>query len=343
MTEAECRQMLRRRAALERRMETTYTPIGKVRVPERVASSEWFRKSGLRKTLRTYALLAFMFQGFSGKIAAAFKILLEEGAAGNLRSRPIIVAATSGNFGYAMAMLTLSYRKLFEVGGFIAVVESTTSKGKLAHLRRSGAVVKIAPSGMTAIGYADQLGRQPGYFTINQYTHAGNVRAQRWPAMKIYRRFKDKLSVFVATVGSTASIVGVKQFLEPLLPDLKFVGVGSLSKKEKVPGSRPEEDLTVTGFGYKEALSYYRLVTSVTKHEAFEASQELIKDCYSVGPTSGLTVAGFFKLLEEECKAGRLDAMKNKDGKIVVVFLFMDMFLPYVEEYDEILGVLDEV
>jgi cysteine synthase len=167
----------------------------------------------------------------------------------------------------------------------------------------------------------------------------GNVRGQEWAANKIYRFFKDRLSVFVAAVGSTASIVGAKLYLEKLIPGIKFVGVGSSSKKDKVPGSRPEEDLGVTGFGYEEALAYYKLVTSVSKKEAFEASQELISNGISAGPTSGLTIAGFFKLLEQEYRAGRLNAMKNKYGKIVVCCLFMDMFLPYVEEYDAVLGV----
>lgn len=338
MTKAEEKQMLKRRRAFERRMETTYTPIEAIRVPANVASAPWFKKARLGRILRPYALLTFRFQGLSGKVAAAFRILLEEEAAGHLGEAITVVAATSGNFGFAMAMLLLSYRKLFNVAGFIATVESTTSKGKIAHLRRSGADVRIAPAGTTAIELAEQIGTRPNHLIINQYTHGGNRRAQRWPAMKIYRRFKDSLSVFVAAVGSTATIVGIKDVLEPLVPGMKFVGVASLNKKQKVPGSRPEEDLDVTEFGYKEALAYYHLVTSVTKLEAFEASQELIKDWHSAGPTSGLAVAGFFKLLEQECKAGRLDAMRNKYGKIVVVFLFMDMFLPYAEEYDEVFG-----
>ena len=333
--------MENRKRALLKRMQTRYTPIRRMRIPTWVASAPWFKESGLAKILEVYALLAFMFEGFSGKIAAAFKILLEEEEAGHLTDRPIVVAATSGNFGFAMAMLLVSLRKVFDVSGFIAVVESTTSPGKLAHLRRSGAIVMIAPVGMTAIEYADQIGRQPGYLVINQYTHMGNVRGQEWAANKVYHFFKDKLSVFVAAVGSTASIVGAKLYLEKLIPGIKVIGVGSSSKKDKVPGSRPEEDLGVTGFGYEEALAYYKLVTSVTKKEAFEASQELISNGISAGPTSGLTIAGFFKILEQEYRAGRLDAMKNKYGKIVVCCLFMDMFLPYVEEYDAILGIAD--
>ena len=130
MTRAEERQMNNRKRALLKRMQTRYAPIRRMRIPTWVASAPWFKESGLVKILEVYALLAFMFEGFSGKIAAAFKILLEEEEAGHLASKPIIVAATSGNFGFAMAMLLVSLRKAFDVGGFIATVEINYFSGE---------------------------------------------------------------------------------------------------------------------------------------------------------------------------------------------------------------------
>jgi cysteine synthase len=338
MRDSEKQDMLRRRAELLKLMEGDLAPIEQVPVPEKVASADWFKKAGLNKILTTYALCCFRLKVFSGKAVAAFKILLEEDLLGNLKETTTLVAATSGNLGFAMAILTVSRSRVFNIRKFIAVVESSTSEGKQAHLRRSGAVVVLAPEGMTAIQYADILGQQPDHHVINQYTHPGNLHGQEWVANKIYRTLGDRTSGFVSAVGSTASVVGAHVYLRPLLPNLKVIGVASMSEAERVPGSRTEKGLEVTGFNYKDALDY-KLVTDVTLYEALDDSSEFISDSFSVGPTGGLVRAGFYKLLEEEYKNGRLDAMKNVHGEIVPVFLLMDMFLPYSTEYDKVLGI----
>jgi cysteine synthase len=339
MNKLEREQMLQRRQALLTLMEGDFAPIEKVPVSKHVASAIWFKNAGLADILETYGLCCFRFKVFSGKVVAAFEILLEEEAAGNLADRPVIVAATSGNFGFAGAILTVSESRVFDIPKFIAVVESTTSEGKQAHLRRSGATVVVAPKGTTAIQYAtDTYGQRPGHLVINQYTHPGNLHGQEWVAKKIYRSLGDKVSVFVAAVGSTASVAGAGVYLRPRVPHLKVVGVGSMSEDERVPGSRTEKGAEVGGFGYQSLLDY-PLVTSVTKRESFEDSDEFISSSISAGPTSGLVRAGFDHLLLDEYQAGRLDAMKNPYGKIVAVFLLMDMFLPYSKEYDDILGI----
>jgi cysteine synthase len=320
-------------------MENDFAAVEAVPVPQRIASATWFRDAGLAQVLETHALCCFRFKVFSGKVVAAFKILLEEEAAGHLAERPVLVAPTSGNFGFAGAILTVSESRVFDIPKFIAVVEYSTPQGKQAHLRRSGATVVIAPKGTTAIEYVvDTYESKPEYLVIDQYTHLGNLRGQEWVAKKIYRNFKDGLSVFVATVGSTGSVAGAATYLRPHVPNLKIVGIASMSEAERVPGSRTREGAEAGKFNYLSSLSY-PLVTSVTKREAFADSADLISASISAGPTAGLTRAGFYHLLQEEYEKGRLDAMTNQYGKIVVVFLLMDMFLPYSQEYDEVLGV----
>jgi cysteine synthase len=339
MEKLEYEQMLQRRQDLVELMEGDFAPIERVPIPRHIISAPWFKEAGLEERLETYALCGFRFKVFSGKLPAAFMILLEELRAGRLDSRPILVAATSGNFGFALAHLTVSESRAFDIPKCIAIVEWNTSAGKKAHLRRSGATVIVAPRGTTAIKYADDnYGNRPGYLVINQYTHPGNLHGQEWVAKKIYRTFGTDIDGFVAAVGSTASIAGAGLYLRELVPHIKIVGVGSMSEDEKVPGSRTEEGAKVGAFDYQSKLSY-PLVTTVTKREAFADSDELISSSFSAGPTSGQVRTGFFRLAESERREGRLDAMINPKKISKWVFLFMDMFLPYSEEYDEILGV----
>lgn len=332
-------QMLQRRLALHHLMENDFAPVEAVPIPKRIASATWFLDAGLAQVLETHALCCFRFKAFSGKVVAAFKILLEEEAAGHLAERPVLVVPTSGNFGFAGAILTVSESRVFDIPKFIAVVESSTPQGKQAHLRRSGATVITAPTGTTAIQYVmDTYASKPGHLIIDQYAHLGNLRGQEWVAKKIHRTFKDMLSVFVATVGSTGSVAGAATYLRPHIPNLKIIGIASMSEAERVPGSRTREGAEAGKFNYQSLLSY-PLVTSVTKREAFAYSADLISASISAGPTAGLALAGFYHLLQEEYEKGQLDDMKNQHGKIVVVLLLMDMFLPYSQEYDEVLGV----
>jgi cysteine synthase len=341
MDQLEYEQMLRRREKLLAFVNGEFAPIEPVPVPKDIASAGWFKESGLANTLKTYAFCGFRLEyalEYTGKLPAALKILLEEEAAGHLDARPVIVAATSGNFGFAAALLTVSVSRVFDIPKFIAVVEPTTSAMKQAFIRRSGATVIVAPQGMTAIQYADETyGQRPGYLVINQYTHPGNLHGQEWVANKIHRTLGLDVSVFVASVGSTASVSG-GGYLRKLVPHLKVVGVASMSEEDRVPGSRTEAAAEVGGFDYRSWLSY-PLVTSVTKREAFAASDELIGNLIFAGPTSGLAVAGFYHLLSDEYRAGRLDAIRNPSGDIVAVFDFKDPFYVYSEEYDKVLGI----
>jgi cysteine synthase len=319
-------------------------PIQRIPIPPSIAFAPWFRDGRLGEIIEPYAVMGFKLPGVSGKVVAAFKILLALFAAGILTPDTTLVAATSGNFGYAMAILTniRSLVYMFRIKGFIAVVEASTPQGKIDHLRRSGAHIVIAPEGRTAIEVADELGKQPGHYVVNQYTDINNVLAQEWVAKAIARAFGNKVSSYVVAMGSGASFAGGHRFLPKLVgKHVKIIGVASMpNKEEKVPGSRSEQGLVQPAFDYQSVPGYadYPLVNNVSKYEAFFAADEYNKALISVGPTGGLASAGFYKVLEQKVKAGHLSDLMNGDGRIVPVFLFMDMFLPYSDEYAKVLG-----
>ncbi len=338
MTEFEQQQMIRRKQDQIALMEGDFAPIRKLPISRRFASMPWFKSSGLENDCELFGVCAYEQRGLSGKSAAALKILLEEEAQGHFRDHPVLVAPTSGNFGYAGAFFTVSQSRLFDIPKFIAVVESTTSEGKQAHLRRSGATVVTAPKGTTAIDYAyEKYGDLPGHRIINQYTHPGNLHGQEWVAKLIHRTLGDRISAFAAAIGSTATVAGADEYLRPLVPHLKVVAVASQSEEERVPGSRTKKGAEVGAFNYEKRVD--RIVADVTKREAFEDGDDFIGHAFSAGPTSGLVRAGAFHLLRDEYHAGRLDEWRNAEGKIVIVLLLMDMFLPYSQEYDKVLGV----
>lgn len=56
-----------------------------------------------------------------------------------------------------------------------------------------------------------------------------------------------------------------------------------------------------------------------------------------VGPSAGFALVGLLEFIKEQKRLGKLDNFKNKDGKIVAVFICPDSPLPYLEEYFEYL------
>jgi cysteine synthase len=212
----------------------------------------------------------------------------------------------------------------------------------------SGAIVKVAPEGMTAIAYAKQLVAElPNAYFVDQYTDINNVLAQRWIAQAIQSVQGSKVSAFVCVTGSMASFVGAHRFLPSLVgPHVKVLGVASMrnedgtpDKKQKVPASRSLAEIVEPGFNYRDIPGYrdYPIIENVSKLEAAIATDEYVRASISAGFTSGLASAGFYKLLEAKAQADHLSDLMNADGDIVPDFLFMDMYLPYATELTKII------
>lgn len=307
-----------------------------VPVPNAVKVAPWFKDSGIQKKLSVYAFEGGRIRAANGKLPAVFKAWLIDEKEGKFDNRPIVIGPTSGNWGLVSGFIA----PLFTVAEFEAVVGSDVPEGKLTHLKSSGAKVIVAPKGMSAIEYALELGKKPGYHLINQYTHRGTYEGGKWVMDHIrreLRRRKKKLSVFAAITGTCGTLMAADLYLRKAhQPTLKIFGVASMSKVEDVPGSRYPEKLAalkkIGGFPYENIIEL-PLITTVTRDRAYALDAELLQEHFlSVGPTAALLVAGFYDRLREHVERGTVDSLKNKEGNIVAVLYFMDRHLPYLED-----------
>lgn len=353
MQNAERMEMLARQRGYVDLMENRFVsaaPIERLPIPPDIYSAEWFGDFGLDRIFKPHGIMGFKFSGFSCKLVGMLGILLGLQGRGILTPETVLVAPTSGNLGFAGGLLAgpRSRVRAFEVKDFIAVVESTVPEAKQAHLQMSGATVKVAPAGITAIEYAKQLVAEiPHAYLVDQYTDINNVLAQRWIAQAIQKAQGSTVSSFVCVTGSMASFVGAHRFLPALVGShVKVLGVASMrdkdgkpDKTQKVPGSRSLAEIMEPGFGYRDVPHYkdYPVIENVTKREAAIATDEYVRASISVGFTGGLASAGYYKFLEAKAKAGQLHDLMNPDGDIVPDFLFMDMYLPYAAELKKIL------
>ena len=160
--------------------------------------------------------LEFMNPGGSIKDRAARQIILEALAAGDLGQGQTLIDATSGNTGVAYAMLgaalnipvelvmpdhVLPQRKhLIEVYG--ATIHCTPSGANLdeaiAHLQH---MLQDAPAGR--------------YFHANQHGNLANPMAHAMTtAAEIFTQTHEKVTHFIATMGSSGTVMGTGQGLK---------------------------------------------------------------------------------------------------------------------------------
>lgn len=314
-------------------------PLSRMPIPNSIRSERWFEQSGIEKQLRKYALPCFRMSTFNGKTPPAFKAWLMDEEAGRFENNPIVIGSTSGNWGMSAGLIA----PLFSVQKFCAVIDMKTPEGKQNQLRASGADIMYAPAGVVPTDYVYQLIQDSQYHLIDQYIHEGSVQGHQWTMDHIARelaRLNETPSLFGAVAGTCSTLMAADRYLKKTaFPAMKIFGVASMSKEEKVPGSRSPEMLAdlkrIGGFPYEEVLDF-PLVANVRKQEAYALTAAFVQRHFiSAGPTAGLLEAGSYNLLREHWEThGDFKALANPAGDVVMVSFFMDMHLAYLDEPD---------
>jgi cysteine synthase A len=143
---------------------------------------------------------------------------------GPLTAGGIIVEATSGNTGIALAMVGAA--RGYQV---ILTMPDSMSKERRMLLRAFGAELVLTPAaeGMRgAITKAEELGAQEGAVLVRQFENEANVQIHReTTAQEIWRDTDGTVAAVVAGVGTGGTITGVGQVLKEKNPKIKIFAV----------------------------------------------------------------------------------------------------------------------
>ncbi|MCW3063581.1 MAG: cystathionine beta-synthase, partial [Solirubrobacterales bacterium] len=153
---------------------------------------------------------------------------------GKLRAGGTIVEPTSGNTGTGLAIA--ARLKGYRV---IAVMPDKMSREKIDLLRAYGAEVVIAPTDVppdspeSYYRVADRLTQEiPGAFQPNQYANPANPELHyRVTGPELWRQSGQRITHFVAGVGTGGTITGIGRYLKEQNPAIRVVGadpVGSV-------------------------------------------------------------------------------------------------------------------
>jgi cysteine synthase A len=171
-----------------------------------------------------YAKLEFYNPTSSVKDRIGISMVDAAEKSGQLKAGGIIVEATSGNTGIALAMVGAA--RGYKV---ILTMPDSMSKERRMLLRAFGAELVLTPAveGMRgAIAKAEELGAQDGAVLVRQFENQANVQIHReTTAEEIWRDTDGTVAAVVAGVGTGGTITGVGQVLKEKNPKIKIFAV----------------------------------------------------------------------------------------------------------------------
>jgi cysteine synthase B len=262
----------------------------------------------LRPGVRIFAKLEGFNPGGSVKDRAARK-MIEAGLAQNdLRPGKTIIDSTSGNTGIALAMVGAVLGYPVEL-----VMASNVSRERKKIIEAFGARIVLSDpmeSSDGAIRLCRKIIEQnPGkYFKPDQYNNPANTLAHfETTGPEIWRQTAGRVTHFVATMGTSGTVMGTGRFLKSVNPDVAVIGVEPDDAMHGLEGLKHMASSIIPGIYHQEELD---AKIQVGTEEAYEM-------VYALGQTEGVLVG-------QSSGAAMIAALKIgrelREGCIVTVF-----------------------
>jgi cysteine synthase B len=233
--------------------------------------------------------------GGSLKDRAAYNMISQAVARGDIKKGDKLIEATSGNTGIALAMIA----QLFGIEIELVLPEDST-KERTQTMLAYGAKVTLTPASSGIIGsrdYVDQKMKNGGYIMLNQFANDDNWKAHyKTTGPEIWGDTQGTVTHFVSAMGTTGTIIGTSTYLKEKNPAIQIVGAQPADGSQ-IPGIRkwPQEYLPKIFDPSKVDK-----IIEVTEKEAREMTKRLAKEeGVFAGMSSGGSVTAALKLASE--------------------------------------------
>lgn len=235
--------------------------------------------------------------GGSVKDRPALYMITKAEERGELTRDKIILEATSGNTGIAIAMIGAAKGYTVE----LCMPECVSSERRLI-LEGLGSHVFLTPAKENIDGAIKKalrlLETEPEkYFMPNQYDNNDNVLAHfETTGPEIFRQTNGDVDMFIAGMGTTGTLMGTGRYLKSVKPAVKVVGVEPVMG-HTIQGLKNMTESMVPQIYHPEELTEKVMVED---GEAFEVTRLLAqKEGLFVGTSAGAAVAVALKKARE--------------------------------------------
>lgn len=219
----------------------------------------------------------------SVKDRPAYSMIRRAEERGEIRPGDTLIEATSGNTGIALAMAAAmrGYK-------MVLIMPEHMSAERRAQMRAYGAEIVLVTKeqGMEyARDLAMQMQKDGKGRVLDQFANPDNPRAHyEGTGPEIWRDTQGTVTHFVATMGTTGTIMGTGRFLREVRPDIQIIGVHPAGESS-IPGIRkwPKE--------YEPSIYDVTRIDRILEVDA-QAAEGMMRDVARLeglfcGPSSG--------------------------------------------------------
>lgn len=288
---------------------------------------------------RLFGKLEFMNPGGSVKDRMGRSMIDAAERDGRLKPGGLIVEATAGNTGIALAMIGTLRGYRVKV-----VMPDKMSQEKIDHLKALGAQVVLTRSDV-AKGHPDyyqdlaqRIAEKEGGFYVNQFGNPANAQAHyETTGPEIWEQLGGNVDAVVFGVGSGGTLSGTGRYLKERNPEISIVLAdpkGSVLAPLVNTGTMIEPgSWLVEGIGedFVPSILDLDLVThayEVTDAEAFHAARHLLRtEGVFAGSSSGTLLAGALKYCREQTTPQRVCVLVCDTGNKYLNKMFSDSWM----------------
>ncbi|EGK7562263.1 cysteine synthase A [Campylobacter coli] len=240
-----------------------------------------------------FAKCEFLNPSHSIKDRAAFEMIQNALNEGKIDSKTVIVEATSGNTGIALAMICA------DLGlQFIAVMPESMSLERRKMIALFGAKLELTPANLGMKGAVDKaneiLKNTPNSFMSSQFENLANKNAHRkTTALEILNDLDNDLDIFAAGFGTGGTISGVGEILKEKLDKIHIVAVEPLASPLLSKGEAGSHKIQGIGANFIPSILNKDIIDeiiTVSNEDAINTARELARNGLMVGISSGANV-----------------------------------------------------
>ena len=254
----------------------------------------------------------------SVKDRAAMNMVSGAEKKGQIKPGDTIIEATSGNTGIALAMVCA-------IKGYdlILIMPDNMSLERRAAMLAYGAEIILVTEKQGMEGARDlaiEMQEENKGLVLNQFANNDNVEAHyKTTGPEIWKDTKGKVTHFVASMGTTGTIVGTAKYLKSINPKIKIIGV------------QPEEGASIPGIR-KWPKEYVPKIFSdknideiiyISQDQAENTARNLAKkEGIFSGPSSGGTTFVALEIAKKEKNAVIVSIICDRGDRYISTGIF---------------------
>jgi cysteinyl-tRNA synthetase len=238
--------------------------------------------------VQIYVKLEYFNPGGSVKDRPALAMIEAAEASGELTSDKTVLEATSGNTGIGLALVCAvkGYRLL------LAMPESASLERKKI-LTAMGAELLLTPAHLGTDGSIEEVYRltrknPEKYFLADQFNNPDNPAAHQTTAREIWEQTDGRITMLVATLGTSGTVMGLYRYLKQFNPAIRVVAVEPFLG-HAIQGLKNMKESYKPGIFDKAQTDE---IVNIEDEEAYETARKLARqEGLFLGMSSGAAVA----------------------------------------------------